>query len=756
MSRQTKHFYEFDDFRLDTSERVLWRGRELVPLTQKAFEVLLALVESNNQLVKKDELMRRVWPDSFVEDGNLTQNIHLLRKALGRAPDGDLYIRNVPRRGYRFVAGVSEWRGERNGAAGREQLAGGPGESAAPEAHASLPPGDASLTAATDHVGKRAIEPAAPADANRRRNTTRFVVLGALSAVVAVAAVTYVAFRERAGGGAAPDEQVRVSALTTSGNVTCAAVSPDGRYVAYAIADNPRQSSLWIEEHGTNARRTVVPPTEIRYHALTFAPDGGHIYYVAMTNEDPMRRTLYRVSVLGGPAQKLLEDVQTTISFAPDGTKFVFRRGLDARRESALFVASVDGGEKEITTVKYPEGFNDPVWSPDGRIIACAAGSPDTADGMRVVAVSVTDGAARDVSVGRWRWIGQMAWLAGASELVMTASERSHPVNQIWRVSVADGQARRLTNDSNVYNRLSLAAAPGVLIALQVKQTSNVWTVTGDGRARQITFGAGGYRGGVAWAPGDKILYESESGSARTLSLMDADGNRREVLPIGRHDRTENLGNAVATPDGRYVIYSSDVTGERHVWRVSMDGGAPPVRLTAGGGEDHPHVSPDGRWVVYTNLERAGAARPTLGRVALNDSGAGGEAVRLTEDFTTYPVISPDGRQIACLRADGPGLPYKIAVYDHAGGAPRIVFPQHVGAQIVRWTPDGRGLTYAENPIAGASKIWIQPLGGGPPEQFAEFETDRIFGLDWAPDGRRLVCVRGFWATNVVLFSGLK
>ena len=108
MSQQTKRFYEFDRFRIDVTERVLICDGEFVPLTQKAFEVLLALVERRGGIVSKEELMEKVWPDTFVEESNLAQNIYTLRKALGQTPDGEGYIATVPRRGYRFVASVRE------------------------------------------------------------------------------------------------------------------------------------------------------------------------------------------------------------------------------------------------------------------------------------------------------------------------------------------------------------------------------------------------------------------------------------------------------------------------------------------------------------------------------------------------------------------------------------------------------------------------------------------------------------------------
>ena len=99
-------FYEFDHFRLDAVERLLQRDGADVPLTQKSFDVLLALVERSGRLVGKEELMRIVWPKQFVEDGNLTQHIYTLRRILGEAEGGRQYIETIPRRGYRFLPRV--------------------------------------------------------------------------------------------------------------------------------------------------------------------------------------------------------------------------------------------------------------------------------------------------------------------------------------------------------------------------------------------------------------------------------------------------------------------------------------------------------------------------------------------------------------------------------------------------------------------------------------------------------------------------
>src|SRR5207253_10092908 len=102
-SKENRHFYEFGPFRIDTLNRQLLRDEQVVPLKAKAVDTLLLLIQNRGDLIEKNELMQRLWPDSFVEEANLTQNIYTLRQALG----GD-YIETIPRRGYRFLAEVNE------------------------------------------------------------------------------------------------------------------------------------------------------------------------------------------------------------------------------------------------------------------------------------------------------------------------------------------------------------------------------------------------------------------------------------------------------------------------------------------------------------------------------------------------------------------------------------------------------------------------------------------------------------------------
>src|ERR1017187_8451749 len=108
MSLRTKVIFEFGWFRLNPAERLLLREQVQVRLPPKAFDALVALVENRGRLLGKDELLRTVWPGTFVEESNLAQHVSMLRKALRDGEDGFQYIETVPRHGYRFIAEVRE------------------------------------------------------------------------------------------------------------------------------------------------------------------------------------------------------------------------------------------------------------------------------------------------------------------------------------------------------------------------------------------------------------------------------------------------------------------------------------------------------------------------------------------------------------------------------------------------------------------------------------------------------------------------
>src|ERR1043166_5847927 len=213
--------YRFGEFIVDTDQKVLLRHDKELPLTPKLFETLLILVENSGRIVQKEQFMERLWPHTFVEEANLTSNIQQLRKSLGDNARQPQYIETVTKRGYRFIADVQRVEMPHNGA------------------HNSASRVDTSL-------------PAIPATVTARKRVRRKAVIALATAAVVVTLGGFVFWRSsktssKKLGDLVANLPLKIERLTASGQSRNAAVSPDGRYVAYTQMFKGRYS-IWIRQ----------------------------------------------------------------------------------------------------------------------------------------------------------------------------------------------------------------------------------------------------------------------------------------------------------------------------------------------------------------------------------------------------------------------------------------------------------------------------------------------------------------------------
>ncbi len=745
MERRLRHIYEFGQYRLDTGEHLLLREGQRVSLPPKAFETLVALVERRGRLVEKEELMQAVWPNSFVEEASLTHNVWTLRKTLGSEPGGQSFIETVPKRGYRFTARVLELScadeelilekhtltrtiTEEEVLAGNE-----PAEAVpliAPGAVAALPDGQ--------RLRGRALP-----------RSTAALLAALLIICAATAFIIYwlISVRQhRASATAAiPFREMSISRLTTSGKITHAAISPDGKYVAYVTVD-AEGDSLWVSHVAAPTSVRVAGPAATELVSVTFAPDGDAVYYLTL-GRDRGNTALYRVPLLGGPSSMAAYDTGP-VGFSPDGRQMAFIRKVDDR--SQLIVSDRDGtNERVLASRRQPELFrgywNAPAWSPDGKTIACQARLNDERGQYEtVVGVNIEDGSQVPLNSARWYYTGQPVWLADASGLLLTASESETAPLQVWHIALKGGEATRITHDLNNYHDLSLTKDSKRLMAVQNNSVSSIWVApeADAGRARQIASDAGWIQE-IAWTPDGRIVYRSNAGGNAEIWVMNADGSNQKQLTTGAR---ASRGLSVS-PDGRYIFFASDRAGRFNIWRVDADGGNL-KQLTTGDDEFYPHSTPDGAWVVY----QRGVLEPRLWKVAVD----GGEAVQLTQTRAVRPAVSPDGAFIAYhfLDPDKDKSRWRIGVVSSQGGQPIKLFdfPPTVVSRVVRWSPDSQSILYVNNP-GGPSDIWVQPLDGGAPKQLTNFKAEQIIAFDWSPDGRTLAYIRGVETSDVVLIG---
>ena len=540
-------------------------------------------------------------------------------------------------------------------------------------------------------------------------------------------------------------QTIRISRLTNTGNVTGAVISPDSKYVAYVIDDAGRQS-LWVRHISTSSNVQTVPPAEAEYYGLTFSPDGGYVYYNKQ-DKNGLVGVLHQVPVLGGNSRRVLEDVDGPIAFSPDGKQITFVR-LTLKGESYLMVANSDGSDVRIlATRKVPSRFNGgPAWSPDGGVIFCPGRNRDASGQYaNVVKVRVADGTEDQFTSQRWQWVSGVAWLRDGGGLLVNANA------QIWHLSYPEGEARKVTNDSNNYSDVSVSADSSVMVTTQTNSLSSIWVMASDGAnrsAEEVTTRTGNE--GPVWTADGKIIYASNANGNWDLWVMDADGGNRKQLTLNAGQN----GYPSVSADGQYVVFVSNRTGTFHVWRMDMDG-SNLKQMTKGGGEASPDCAPDGRWVVYVSRDQI---KPTLWKIPLD----GGTPVQLTDKFSGAPQISPDGKLVACIYFDEASTA-RLALIPSEGGKPvklfdiqpTAVLPNSLELGVIRWTTDGKAMTYVDT-REGVSNIWRQPLDGGKPVQLTDFKSDRILSFDWSRDGKQLALGRGTKTNDVVLISSIE
>ena len=582
-------------------------------------------------------------------------------------------------------------------------------------------------------------------------------------AVAAIAIVGFMLFRDR--GTAAPSrisfDAVKLTRLTNTGQATLAAISPDGKYVVHVVDDAGAQS-LWIRQVATASNVQIVPPADVRYHGVAFSPDGNYVYYSTYPGSGGGNIAwLYQLPVLGGTPRRILEDVDSPPTFAPDAKRFAFLRGFTTAGEVAVMVANVDGtGAKRLAVRKVPNTYplSMASWSPDGRVIAVPAGGESGGQRwMNVVVVDAETGAETAVGSKRWDAVGSVAWL-GRDGLVLTAVEGGES-GQLWYLSYPRGEPRRVTNDLNNYDQVSVTADGGTVVTVQADRQSHLWVAPAADprRATEITSGTGRFDGWPSWTPDGRIVYASNASGNADIWIADADGR-------GARQLTTDPGYDVqpsVSPDGQTIAFQS-ARGGAAIWKMNADGGnqTPLTPMSSA----LPVISPDGRWVFFTSFappQRSVWKVPLSGGDAIRvgaEPTAADDPARMTARMTFVArAISPDGAMLAGTFLDRTVRAFRVGLLSIDRGDVVKIFGDRVNANGgLAFTADGRALVYGDAK-SGVWNVWSQPVDGGPAKQITDFTTRGwMFGLGWSRDGRQLVVARGPVTNDAVLVSNLR
>lgn len=790
-NESTVRCFNFKNFTLDLEKRLLLRDGEPVPLTPKAFDTLALLVRRSGHVVGKDELLDEIWADAFVEESTIAQNVFTLRKALGQNHTGNQFIETVPKHGYRFIADVKAINGATNG---KPEI--GP-HRAAPDIIVSEKISDAEIGDAETgnaEIGNAETVDAASKDARANENEerdfatvnvkadvasnpptasrrdlhpakkhTRFnfqtKLLAPLTLLLAIAVAVglfrFTQINEPASDFAAPSPLTRTTQLTNTGQVLRVAVSPDGKYVAY-IQSKHGQESLWLRHVEVAGGIEIVPPGGNHFVGITFAPDSNSVFYVKY-GKDAAAAGLYQVPVLGGAARKILTDIDSQISFAPDKKHFAFVLNDLSRKEVRLIIANLDNANQRHLAAYagvYWTTDGAPAWSPDGDIIIYTARNQTSKVASTIaslVEVRVADGKQTIFKSRQWDAIQAIEWLADGTGLIVAARDKASLLaHQLWQIDYPGGEAHAITKDLNSYSSASVTADMKSLATVLHRRIANLWIAPSDRASEAVQIHSGnskdlGWKLGVEWLRDGKIIYGSTASGKEDVWLMNADGSNQKQLTTTAGANFE----PTVSDDGRIMVYVSKADdAAQHLWKMNLDNGDG-AQLTNGGYDLRPDISPDGRWVVYMSIVKDS---PTLWKTSID---GGGAPIQLSDKIASIPRVSPDGRFIACFYRAQVETYSKLAVLPFDGGEPVKVFDKSPTTFVeagIQWTPDGRGLTFIDN-RDGVSNIWLQPLDGSPAKQLTNFTSETIFRFAWSPDGKMIVAERGTQTGDIVLIN---
>jgi Tol biopolymer transport system component/DNA-binding winged helix-turn-helix (wHTH) protein len=701
--------YTFGNFILDRPRACLLRDGQEIKLRPKSFELLVYLVENPGRLITKDELMKTVWPDSFVTDDSLVQCVRDIRRVL--EDDSQQYIKTVPRRGYIFEADVTK-----NGAGSRAlQIT--------PEINVEGP------MPAAAAAGPSVVEGLA-----KRLPARRFWLrLGPGLLALAVIPVVLALYPSKN----TPAVWRAVPLTSYPGMESNPALSPDNRSVAFTWNGNTQDNfdiHILALDSGRPQRLTTDPAQDTN---PAWSPNGDKIAFLRRVDRD--RNHLVLIPGAGGAEHILTEtrnrisggnfnsDLRMNLAWTPDGQWIVVKHRETEGPSEGFYLVSVSTGEKRLL-IETPTGYIDenPAFSPKGDAIAFARGLSRAASELYLVPLSKDyspSGSARRLTDERGQ-VANPVWSKDGSRIFYRFGSELHVIN-----AQSSGVGERILLESREVAQLSLERD---LVYSQTVFDPNIWRAeipnrNGPPTVPHLLISSTRIDNSARYSPNGKaIAFISSRSGHHELWIANADGlNPVQLTSFGASDsvRWPNWSH-----DGQRLVFHARPEGQSDLFSVAASGG-PAKRLTSDPFDDLlASYSRDDRWIYFTST-RSGQSE------VWKMPADGGEATRLTVDGGVFPMESPDGKSVFyALMPAGKGIG-KVPV--DGGEAVQVTGPVATERAFV---VSEDGLYYATPPESSTRHL-IQFLDFSTGQSRPVVVTDREIGLGMSlsRDGRFLI-----------------
>jgi len=691
--------YEFGTCTLDTAKRQLMRGAGPITLAPKTFDLLVVLVESGGRALSKVELMQSLWPDTYVEEANLSFQISTLRKALGE--DGPKWIETVPKHGYRF-AGTA--------------------------------------------VAVAEEKPAPPPAPKRGLH-----LLVAASVIVAAAVVAlFVLIRGRA-DRERPAPKTATPLTAYPGIQAQPSLSPDGSHVAFTWTgpdDNNYDIYIKLVGPGEPVRLTTAPERDV---APSWSPDGRQIAFVRYISRQ--HASVIVIPALGGGVEYKVADLflslvshDTTLSWTADSKQIAVSGRFRESAPFGLWLVPLDGGPpRRLTNVGSEASYDAaPAFSPDRKRLAFIRAISPTRTRVFVLPlteqlqpsgtpVPVTDG---KVAVHAIAWMdnrrivystggyfarrlgildldsggttGVEGFGEGAASLSIAPNgtlvyAREWAEVNLWRFGLIHGNSAPERLAASTYQTWTPAYShDGRRIAFATTQSGleEVWIADSDGaHPIQLTRMGSGHTANPRWSLDDRaILFNSWSPRSDLYTVAVSDGTVKRLTD-------QKLSNSVEpswSRDGKWIYFGDDRTERFEVYRIPVGGGAT-EQLTRNGGL-HAEESVDRKWVYYS---KDAESPSSIWRIPRD----GGQETLMIDGLSASTNFMPTEKGIYFISGEHEWGPATVEFYDFATARRKVLFAvQKPFTWGLALSPDGRWLVHGLEDHVSSNLMLIEDL----------------------------------------------
>jgi Tol biopolymer transport system component len=583
----------------------------------------------------------------------------------------------------------------------------------------------------------------APQPVVRKSTTLIFAVV-----CLALLAVGFAAWRFWPRGR--PFADISVNQVTNVGTIEVIALSADGRFLAEVKKDKGH-STLRVRNIATNSDTQILGAFGNEYEGLTFSPDGNYLYLVRGTRENGVTNDLYIMPVFGGTPRRLIANVDSAVSFSPDGNRYTYLQWTPERKDQAseVHIANKDGSNNQViyATKEY---VGPPVWSPDGGRIAWIGTTGSAAKHpVQILDLSskklTTVPAQAEISFQDGST--NLMWMPDGRHLLAFYLKPRTDHAQIGIVTVPSGEFHPVTNDVNDYAQLALSADGHTLATVLTNIDSNIAWYKPEGGVPLSTTSLPITPNRISWASEDRLLF---SVPRIAIGWIDRATGEVQNFDVGETD----LGDSISScPDG-HILFTGFPKGaaQARLFRMDADGGNI-FQLTNDGIARFPQCSADSRQVLY------GVARDEIFVASLWAVPLAGGAPRqlLPTEATADYAFSQHG-SLAGYDVVGATGTVHWKVFNLASGrllSEVVLDSSDIASENgghLHFSPDNLAVVYSVLRNGGRTLVY-QPLDGSASHSLFDPTQESIPDFGWSPSGKQLAVVRMKTSSDVVLIK---